>query len=76
MVNEQECKIKIARFLKCPVERLEDDGVLLDLVSESFQLVEMIIELQDELKVRLIQEDLRLVRTVRDLTQILISKSS
>jgi acyl carrier protein len=45
-------------------------------VQESFSLVEMIIELQEQFPIRLSQEDLRAVRTVGDLLQTLIAKTT
>jgi acyl carrier protein len=44
-------------------------------VAESFVLVEMAIELQEEFHVRLLQEDLNGVRTVADLTRLVASRA-
>lgn len=75
-MNAQACKEKISRFLKKPIGQLDEDAVLMDLVNESFLLVEMVIELQEEFGLRLVQEDLRTVRTVGDLIRVLLSKSA
>lgn len=75
MATASDVKDRAARLLKLPPERLEDDRVLTDLVTESFVLVEMVIELQQELGVRVIQDDLKDVRTVGDLTALFASKS-
>ena len=40
-------KAKMAALLKQPVVKLEDATPLTDLVTDSFLLVEMVIELQD-----------------------------
>ena len=52
-----------------PVE-LSDDVVLTDLVAESFALSETVINLQEDLNFRLVQEDLRDVKTVGDLLRV------
>lgn len=70
----QIVKDAMAAFLKLPVAQLEDARVLTDLVSDSFLLVQMVIELQEEFGVRLVQEDLKTVKTVQDLTQLLTSR--
>jgi len=49
---------------------LRDDIVLTDLVAESFALIETVINLQEDLNFRLVQEDLRDVKTVGDLLQV------
>jgi acyl carrier protein len=70
----QTVKETMAAFLKLPVAQLEDTRILTDLVSDSFLLVQMVIELQEEFGVRLVQEDLKTVKTVQDLTQLLTSR--
>ncbi|MBW8886553.1 MAG: acyl carrier protein [Fibrobacteres bacterium] len=68
-------KNSMARFLKRKPESLDENALLLELVQESFLLVEMIIELQEQFPIRLSQEDLRAVRTVGDLLRMLIAKT-
>ena len=75
MIDKDEVKKRMARILKQPVTKLEDTTVLTDLVTDSFVLVEMVIELQEELGVRLIQEDLKEVKTVSDLTELLAANA-
>ena len=58
-----------------PISKLGDDTVLTDLVVESFALIEMVIELQEEFKVRLVQDDLKNVKTVGDLTSLIESRT-
>ena len=41
-----------------------------NLVAESFALIETVIDLQEELGIRLLQEDLRDVETVGDLVRV------
>ncbi len=69
-------KARMAAFLKLPEEKLKDDVLLTDLVTESFILVEMVIELQDDLGIQLMQDDLKPVRTVGDLVRVIDSKGS
>lgn len=69
-LNRESFKEKMAAFLKIKVTKLADEAVLTDLVTESFILVEMVIELQEEFSVRLVQEDLKHVKTVGDLIQV------
>lgn len=65
----------MAQLLKQPVERLVDAAVLTDLVAESFVLVDMVIELQDDLGIRLMQDDLKPVKTVGDLLVVIEGKT-
>jgi len=68
-------KEKIAFLLKHPISKLADETLLTDLVVESFALIEMVIELQEEFKVRLVQDDLKDVKTVGDLTSLIESRT-
>ena len=67
MIDQSEVKQRIAIFLRRPVHELDDQTALMHLVTDSFLLVEMVVELQEELKVRLLQDDLKDVKTVGDL---------
>jgi acyl carrier protein len=75
MADEDTVKGKMATLLRQPVEKLTDDTLLTDLVTDSFLLVQMVIELQEEFGVRLVQEDLKDVKTVNDLTCLFEMKS-
>jgi len=74
MFDKDAVKEKIASFLKQPISRLQDDALLTNLVVESFILVEMIIELQDVFEVRLVQEDMKDVKTIGALTDLFVSR--
>ena len=74
MFDKDAVKEKIASFLKQPISKLQDDALLTNLVVESFILVEMIIELQDVFEVRLVQEDMKNVKTVGALTDLFVSR--
>ena len=76
MLDKNRVKEKIASLLKQPVAKVDDGAVLTGLVVESFALIEMVIELQEEFGVRLVQEDLRDVKTVGDLTALFESRSN
>jgi acyl carrier protein len=75
MFDKDAVKEKIASFLRQPMSRLQDDALLSNLVVESFILVEMIIELQDAFDVRLVQEDMKDVKTVGALTELFVSRA-
>jgi len=61
---------RVSQFLKKPVDRLTDDALLRDLVTESLVLVDMIITLQEDYKVRFTQDKLANVKTVGDLLRL------
>jgi acyl carrier protein len=71
-----DVKAHMARILRLSPERLDDSRALNDLVTESFALVEMVIELQQELDVRVVQDDLKDVRTVGDLVALFVGKAT
>ncbi|HEX5735317.1 MAG TPA: acyl carrier protein [Blastocatellia bacterium] len=75
-VTAEKVKAKMAGLLRQPIERLKDDALLTDLVSQSLLLVEMVIELQEEYSVRLVQDDLKDVKTVGDLTRLIEGKAA
>jgi acyl carrier protein len=60
----------MALFLDVPPERLTDGAQLSEVVAESFLLVQLVVELQDALGVRVGAEELRGVRTVGDLVGV------
>ena len=69
-------KTKIAEVLNISAERVSEETNLKDLVSDSFLLVEMAIELQEDFRVRFSQEDLKVVHTVQDLFALIEIKLS
>jgi acyl carrier protein len=68
--HEARVKQALAACLGREPGELADAMVLTDLVAESFALIETVINLQEELHIRLVQEDLRQVRTVGDLVGV------
>lgn len=67
MIDRDKFKQKMSECLRVPVARLEDSAVMTNLVSDSFILVDMVIELQEEFDVQIMQEHLKQVVTVSDL---------
>jgi len=68
--NAARVKKALAESLKRPTEDLDDEIALVDLVAESFALIETVINLQEDLSIRLVQEDLRDVKTVGELVRV------
>ena len=68
--NDAKVKQALGKSLKRSSEELEDDILLTCLVAESFALIETVINLQEDLNIRLVQEDLRNVKTVGDLVRV------
>lgn len=74
-MNRNSAKTFIAKFLNLDLAQLADESkILTDIVSESFILIELIIELQEEFKVRLHQEDLAEVKSLGQLLDVLETK--
>ncbi len=74
MVTTEAFKKLVSTLLRQPIERLTDETPLNTLVAESLILVEMVIELQEEFKIRLNQEQLSHVKTVGDLAKLFVGK--
>ena len=70
MASRDEVRAKMAECLQHPVKKLQDDAILTDLVTDSMILVNMVIELQEDLSIRLVQEDLKDVKTVGQLLAV------
>ena len=70
MIDTNSVKEKMSSILRQPMSRLSDDAELANLVVDSFVLVDMVIELQEEFGVTLVQEDLKDVKTVGDLVRL------
>ena len=68
-------KHRIAETLQLPLAKLGDERLLTDVVAESFAMVEMVIDLQEEFGVRLEQAELKKLKTVADLVTLVAAKS-
>lgn len=66
---------RIAEALGVPESRVGLEVPLADLVAESYPLVEMAIELQDDYDVIFTQADLSAVSTVGDLVELVRSRA-
>ena len=66
---------RIAEVLGVPESRVRPEVALADLVAESYPLVEMAIELQDDYDVIFTQADLSAVSTVGDLAELVRSRA-
>ena len=69
-------KSRIAATLALPITKLADERLLSDVVTESFAMVEVVIDLQEEFGVRLDQAELKRLRTVSDLTTLVVAKAA
>ena len=74
MSNKERVRDKIAEILGHTSEMVLDDAELTNLVSSSFLLVEMVIELQEEFDVRFQQVDMNEVATVGQLLDLVDSR--
>ncbi len=70
----EDIRARIAEALGVRAERVTPDAPLTDLVSDSYRLVEMAIELQEDYDVVFTQADLSAVSTVGDLTELVRSR--
>jgi len=73
-VTTDDVRRRIAEILEIPEARATPDTVLTDLVSDSFRLVEMAIELQEDYDVVIGQADMTDLRTVGDLAELVRSR--
>lgn len=64
----------IASFLKQSPDKVAPDKELTALVRESFLLIQLVVELQETVGVRLMQEDLAKVKTVGQLIEVIKAK--
>jgi acyl carrier protein len=66
---------RVAEVLGVPRSRVRPDVVLTELVSDSYRLVEMAMELQDDYDVIFSQADLAGVSTVGELANLVRSRT-
>jgi len=76
MATRDDVRAKMAEFLQHPVKKLQDATILTDLVTDSMILVNMVIELQEDFSIRLVQDDLKDVKTVGQLLAVFERKMS
>jgi len=73
-VTADDVRRRIAGILEVAEPRVAPDAVLTDLVSDSFRLVEMAIELQEDYDVIIGQADMIDLRTVGQLAELVRSR--
>jgi acyl carrier protein len=66
----------ISHLLSVAPEHVTPDSVLSDLVTESFVLVELVIDLQEQFGVRFEHADLERLHTVADLAELVAARSA
>lgn len=76
MANREDVRTKMAEFLHHPASKLRDEALLTDLVTDSMILVNMVIDLQEDFGIRLMQEDLKEVKTVGQVLVVFDRKMS
>lgn len=62
---------KIAQLVRRPVDDVREDRQLRELVQDSFMLVEVVVDLEEEFGVHLTQDDFAKIVTVRDLVDLI-----
>lgn len=70
MGSPREVRQRMAIFLDVSPAQLGDDARLSDVVAESFLVVQLVIELQEAMGLRITAEDLRSVETVGDFVRV------
>ncbi len=73
--TREEIVHSIADVLGVAESRVRPEIALVDLVSDSYRLVELAIELQDDYDVIFTQADLSVVSTVGDLVELVQSRA-
>lgn len=73
--SNDEITARIAEVLGVAPSRVRPEVVLSELVSDSYRLVEMAIELQDDYDVIFSQADLSSVTTVGDLAELVRTRA-
>ncbi len=75
-VIREQIRSRIAEIIGQPLDRLQDQAPLVDLVSSSFLLVELNIDLQEEFAVRFGQAEMQDVISIGQLLDLYTSLSS
>lgn len=70
MDNLNLIKTVISKRMRVPMDQIGDDAELTSFAVESFTLIEFLIDLQERHGIRVVAEDLRELRTVRDLARL------
>jgi acyl carrier protein len=73
-MKDSEIKQLVSNLASLPVDALDDDELLTDLLVDSFAIIDLSIAIQDELNILFVQQDLVQIRTVSDLVSLIKSK--
>lgn len=65
---------KIAQLVRRPIEDIRQDRQLRELVQDSFMLVEIVVDLEEEFGVHLTHDDFAKIITVRDLLELVAGR--
>ena len=68
--TREQVRGRIAEIIGQPLDRIQDQEQLTNLVTSSFLLVELIIDLQDEFEVRFGQAEMQDVKNVGQLLDL------
>ena len=75
-MNTMDVRAEMARILDKDLDALPAERELADVTADSFQLVELVVELADSTGAQLRHEDLRDARAVGDLTRIVAERAA
>ena len=75
-MDRNDVMAKMAKFFDKDVSILNDSDELKSHVQDSFLLVELVMTLQEDLGVRIMQEDLKDVTTVGGLADTFLAKAN
>jgi acyl carrier protein len=74
-IDRDGIKRRISETLDIPLEKLADDAPIKEVVTDSFALVEMVVDLQDEFGIQLGHRDLADLTTVGNLADLIVSRA-
>ena len=75
-VDFEQVARHVSTLISVPFERLTPESTIAELVPDSFVFVEVAVDLQEEYDVVLTQHDLKDVRTLGDLADLLRERQS
>lgn len=76
MITSELVMLEIARIVGQPGERIDGKSDIVELITDSIDLVEVVLGLQEKFNVRLTQDDLRDTDTFGELSALIISRAA
>ena len=76
MITPKLVMTEVATMVGQPVENIDSESKLVEIITDSIDLVEVVLGLQERFDVRLTQEDLRDVNTFAELSALVISRTT